>query len=136
MADTRFPIIRPTIPGIEELLPELRRILESGIVTTGPRVAELEKRAAERLGAADCVAVGSCTSGLILAAKALGLTGEVILPSFTFAATAHSLVWNGLTPVFCDSQPGTCNIDAGKIEALLTPHPSAILPVCIFGQSS
>lgn len=133
MGEIRYPIIRPTIPEVDELAAEFREILAGGIVTTGPRVAALERAAAEFTGAADCVAVSSCTSGLILAAKALGLSGEVIVPSFTFAATVHALVWNGLTPAFCDSEPGTCNLDAGRIEALITERTSAIAPVYIFG---
>ena len=133
MAGYRFPIIRPTIPDVEELAADFREILAGGVITNGPRVAELEKRAAERLGAADCVAVSSCTSGLILSARVLGLAGEVVLPAFTFAATAHALVWAGLTPVFCDSLPGTLNIDPRSAEGLITERTSAIVPVYTFG---
>ena len=133
MAEYKYPIIRPTIPEVDQLGAEIREILASGIVTCGPHVARLEKLAAERLGVADCVAVSCCTSGLMLAAKALDLSGEVILPSFTFAATAHALVWNGLVPVFCDSLPGTYNIDPDRIESLITERTSAIMPVHIFG---
>jgi dTDP-4-amino-4,6-dideoxygalactose transaminase len=79
------------------------------------------------------VAVSSCTSGLILAARALELSGEVILPAFTFAASAHALVWAGLTPVFCDSLPGTYNLDPDHAAKLVTGRTSAIMPVYIFG---
>jgi len=129
----KYPIIRPTVPEAGDLACEFGRIIESGIVTCGPRVAELERRAAEFLGAADCVAVSCCTSGLILAAKALGLAGEVIVPAFTFAASAHALMWNGLKPVFCDSLPGTYNLDPDDVAGKITERTSAIMPVYIFG---
>jgi dTDP-4-amino-4,6-dideoxygalactose transaminase len=133
LSQHRYPIIRPTIPNADELLGEFAEILRSGIITVGPRVAAFERECARRTGAADCVAVSSCTSGLILAARALELAGEVIVPAFTFAASAHALVWAGLTPVFCDSQPGTLNIDPDGAERLVTGRTSAIMPVYIFG---
>ena len=80
MGSYRFPIIRPTIPEGGALAAELAEILRDGIITSGPRVAAFEREFAARVGAPDCVAVSSCTSGLILAARALDLTGEVIVP--------------------------------------------------------
>ncbi|HOX05263.1 MAG TPA: DegT/DnrJ/EryC1/StrS family aminotransferase [Planctomycetota bacterium] len=133
MQQPRYPIIRPTIPDAAGLAAEFAEILQGGIVTVGPRVAAFERECAARTGAADCVAVSSCTSGLILAARALGLTGEVIVPAFTFAASAHALVWCGLRPVFCDSQPGTLNIDPDHAARLVSDRTSAIMPVYIFG---
>lgn len=133
MGQYRFPIIRPTIPESAELAAEFAAILRDGIITSGPRVAAFERECAARVGAPDCVAVSSCTSGLILAARALELSGEVILPAFTFAASAHALVWSNLTPVFCDSQPGTYNLDPDRVEELITARTSAIMPVYIFG---
>jgi dTDP-4-amino-4,6-dideoxygalactose transaminase len=129
----RYPIIRPTVPDAGGLAGEFAEILRDGIITVGPRVAAFERECAQRTGAADCVAVSSCTSGLILAARALELSGEVIVPAFTFAASAHALVWCGLTPVFCDSLPGTFNIDPEGAERLVTARTSAIMPVYIFG---
>lgn len=133
MGKVIYPVIRPTIPDAQALAAEFVEILTDGIITTGPRVAAFERECAGRTGAADCVAVSSCTSGLILAARALGLSGEVIVPSFTFAASAHALLWCGLTPVFCDSQPGTLNIDPDRAAELVTDRTSAIMPVYIFG---
>jgi dTDP-4-amino-4,6-dideoxygalactose transaminase len=133
LAKLKYPIIRPTVPDTAGLADEFLQIIESGIITCGPRVAELERRGAELLGVADCVAVSCCTSGLILAAKALELTGEVIVPAFTFVASAHALVWAGLKPVFCDSLPGTYNLDPDDVAAKITKDTSAIMPVYIFG---
>jgi dTDP-4-amino-4,6-dideoxygalactose transaminase len=129
----KYPIIRPTIPEVETLTDEFREIIESGIITCGPRVAGLEQRAAELLGVKHCVAVSCCTSGLILAAKALELSGEVIVPAFTFAASVHALVWAGLKPVFCDALPSTFNLDPEDVAARITDRTSAIMPVYIFG---
>lgn len=128
-----IPIIRPTLVDFNDVEKEFREIWSSGQVTVSKYTALFEEEVKSRLGVQNVVAVSSCTSGLILAVKALGLKGEVILPSFTFAATAHALVWNNVTPVFCDSERGTYNIDVNKIEPLINERTSAIMPVYIFG---
>lgn len=129
------PIVHPTLPEADELLDEMRVILASGRVTTGGQVAAFESEARARTGAGHAIAVSSGTSGLMLLLRALGLPrgSEVITPSFTFAATAHALLWNGLKPVFCDSEPESFTMDAAKAEDLITERTSAIYPVCIFG---
>src|SRR3712207_2683186 len=87
-----LPLVRPRIPDIPSLNRRLTAILESGMLTTGRVVRELEETVAERCGVAHVVAVASCTSGLMLTYQALGVTGEVVMPSFTFAASAHAVV--------------------------------------------
>ena len=128
-----YPIIRPSLPDLDNLRARMAGMWKSGQVTTGLHVRALEEAVSRVIGARHAVAVSSCTSGLILAVRALELSGEVILPAFTFAATAHALVWNGITPVFCDSEPGTLNLDPKKAEGLITKRTSAIMPVSIFG---
>lgn len=99
----------------------------------GPFVQELERRVAELHQVKHCVAVSSGTVGLEIAARALGLEGEVILPSFTFVATAHALQWLGIRPVFCDVTGH--HIDPDRIEELITPRTTGIVGVHVWGQS-
>ncbi len=127
------PIARPTLPPIEELQRRLAEILGATELTNGPEVARFEAEAAEALEAPECVAVSSCTSGLMLAERCLGLRGETITPSFTFFATAHSLLWNGLRPVLADCDPETFQIDPHSVRRLLSPSCSAIVGVHLFG---
>ncbi len=128
-----IPIIRPTLIDFNDVEKEFREVWSSGQVTVAKYTSLFENKVKKALDVRNVIAVSSCTSGLILAVKALGLKGEVIVPSFTFAATAHSLIWNNVTPVFCDSEKGTYNIDVNKIEPLITERTSAIMPVYIFG---
>jgi dTDP-4-amino-4,6-dideoxygalactose transaminase len=100
----------------------------------GPLVQRLESRLREYLDVKHVVLVNNGTAGLQIAAQALGLTGEVILPAFTFVATAHALQWGGLKPVFCDIDPLTHCIDPRKIEALITDRTSAIAGVHLWGR--
>jgi len=113
----------------------MEAIFKSGRVTVGPCVAALEQDVCKRTGARNTIAVSSGTSALMLLLKALNLPAgsEVITPSFTFAATAQALLWNGLKPVFCDCDPETFTMDPAAAEALITDQTSAIYPVCIFG---
>src|SRR5262249_32867661 len=97
-------------------------------------VARFESAAAEWLGVPHCVAVSSCTSGLILVLRALGLAGEVIIPSFTFFATAHAARWNGLQPVFADCDADTWNIDPADVERRITPRTTGIMAVHLYGN--
>src|SRR5260370_8295129 len=100
----------------------------------GPCVQEFEQKVAALLGLKHCIAVGNGTVALEIAARALELTGEVIVPSFTFVATAHALRWLGITPVFCDVDPRTHNIDPCQIERLITSRTSGILGVHLWGR--
>ncbi|HZS49268.1 MAG TPA: DegT/DnrJ/EryC1/StrS family aminotransferase [Bryobacterales bacterium] len=131
----RLPIARPAISGIGAGLLELcREILESGQLTNGQTVRKLEQAAADYLGVPECVAVSSCTAGLMLVERCLGLRGKVIVPSFTFFATAHSLLWNRLEPVFVDCDPETWNADPERVSRAIRPGVSAILAVHVFGN--
>ena len=126
---------RPNIPNIDNFLGNSRKILESKWLTNhGPMVTELESRLADYLGVKHVITVCNATIGLMVVIKALGLKGEVILPSFTFIASAHVLEWEGIKPVFCDIDPNTHNIDATKIEALITENTTAIMGVHIWGR--
>lgn len=109
--------------------------MANGRVTSGPNVEALEAEVSELIGVRHVIAVSSATSGLVLLFRALGLPpgSEVITPAFTFAATSHALLWNGLVPVFCDCEPKSFTMDASLIESLITPKTSAIYPVCVFG---
>lgn len=128
-----LPIASPEgIPG-DEFLQELRSIVESRRLTNAGRVRELEEAASHYLGVPFCVAVSSCTAGLMLTLRVLQLHGEVILPSFTFHATAHSALWNGLKPVFADCNEETFCIDPNAVREKLSSATAAIVAVHLFG---
>jgi dTDP-4-amino-4,6-dideoxygalactose transaminase len=101
----------------------------------GPLVREFEQRIAAHAGVKHCVAMCNATVALEIATRALDLKGEVIVPAYTFVATAHALQWQKITPVFADLDPATHNIDAGKIERLITPRTSAIIGVHVWGRA-
>ncbi|MDP1808295.1 MAG: DegT/DnrJ/EryC1/StrS family aminotransferase [Actinomycetota bacterium] len=126
---------QPTLPTYDALSAAFAAVIAGGQLTNDVNVARLEAKAAELFGR-PAVAVSCCTSGLILAAKMLGLTGQVIVPSFTFFATSHSLIWNGLEPLFVDIEPDSWNIDPQAVEAAINPKVSAILAVDVFGNPS
>lgn len=130
-----MPIIKPTLPALEDILSMMRTGWESGIITVGPTVRSLEEEACRETGARYAVALSSCTAGLMLIPQALKLRpgAEVIVPSFTFAATAQALLWNRLVPVFCDCLPGTCTLDPADVERNLTPSTGAICGVTVYG---
>ncbi len=128
------PITVPTLPDPEALFEKYKKIVDSRMITNASTVREFEETSAEYLGVRYAVALNSCTSGLMLSMKIFGLKGEVILPSFTFHATAHSVVWNGLKPVFVDCDAETYNIDPAQVEKAITPQTSAILGVHLFGN--
>ncbi|MDA0204084.1 MAG: DegT/DnrJ/EryC1/StrS family aminotransferase [Acidobacteria bacterium] len=129
----RIAIAQPETPDIDATLGRLRTVLESGSFTNGVEVERLEHEVAEALGVAHCVAVSSCTSGLMLVERCLNLCGEVITPSFTFFATAHGLLWNGLRPRFADIDAQTAQIDPRSVARAIGPETGAILGVHLFG---
>ncbi len=131
---TNLPIMRPWLPEFAELEPLFREVVESGLITNGKYVAAFEERVANYLGVKHCVAVSSGTLGLVLALRAMDLKGEVILPSFTFTATAHAVEWNGLTPILVDNDPYSFNIDVDQVEKHITPKTAAIIAVHMFGN--
>jgi dTDP-4-amino-4,6-dideoxygalactose transaminase len=126
---------RPNIGDPDRLLSRIRDILESRWLTNGgPLLQEFEKRVAETISVKHCIATCNATVALEIAIRAAGLTGEVIIPSFTFVATAHALRWQGITPVFCDIDPVTCNIDPEKLEPLITPRTTGVIGVHLWGR--
>ena len=104
------------------------------LTNNGPFVQEFEQRIADFLGVKHCIAMCNATVALEIAIRALGLHGEVIVPSFTFIATAHALQWQEITPVFCDVDPATHNLDPAKVEALITPRTTGIIGVHVWGR--
>ncbi|MFO0900317.1 MAG: DegT/DnrJ/EryC1/StrS family aminotransferase [Pirellulales bacterium] len=129
-----IPFVRPTLPSFDQVADELRSIISSGLLTKGSRLRQFEEAVAAHLGVQHAVAVSSCTTGLMLSYQGLGLTGEVIVPSFTFMATVSALVWNRLTPVYVDVDFDSTNIDPAVIERAITPRTSAIVGVHNFGN--
>jgi len=132
--EERFPFMRPTLPDLKDVMEEYQSAYQSGLLTNSGLVARLEAAVAERLGVKHCVAVSSCTSGLMMVLRALGLSGEIIVPSFTFFATGHAILWNGLTPVFANSELDTWNVSPSDIESKITEKTSAILAVHLYGN--
>jgi dTDP-4-amino-4,6-dideoxygalactose transaminase len=129
-----IPAAKPIV-GDEERA-AVDRVLKSGMMAQGPEVAAFEEEFSKFVGGYKCVAVNSGTSGLHMALVAAGIKqgDEVIVPSFTFAATANSVALAGGTPVFVDIDPKTFNIDPAAIEAAITPKTKAIQPVHLYGQ--
>jgi dTDP-4-amino-4,6-dideoxygalactose transaminase len=126
---------RPNLGDRESFLEMVNTILDDRRLTNrGPFVRRFEQELSERIGARHCIAVCNATVGLELLIRALGLTGEVLVPSFTFVATAHALQWQGVTPVFCDIDPATHNLDPGRLEKAITPRTTGILGVHLWGR--
>jgi dTDP-4-amino-4,6-dideoxygalactose transaminase len=134
--ESPVPMVRPALPESARLLGHYARLLESGQLTNGETVRAFEQAAARYLGVPECVAVSSCTSGLMLVERCLGLRGRVIVPSFTFFATAHSLLWNSLEPVLVDCDPETWNLDPAAVRRALEriPDISGMVAVHTFGN--
>lgn len=127
---------RPNVGRQQDFENRLRDIWERRWFTNdGPYVDEFERRIAEASGVKHCVAVCNATVGLEIAIRALGMTGEVILPSFTFIATAHALQWQDITPVFCDIDPRTHALDPNRVEKMITPRTTGIVGVHIWGRA-
>jgi dTDP-4-amino-4,6-dideoxygalactose transaminase len=126
---------RPNLGDRQAFLGRLAELLDRRWLTNdGPFVQELEARAAARLQVPHVVAICNGTVALEIAVRAVGLHGEVILPAFTFVATAHALAWQGIHPVFADVDPLTHNVDPREVEALVTPRTTGILAVHLWGR--
>ena len=129
-------VTRPLLPDFEDFIKLVKEVYDSKWLTNmGPKHNLLEQLITKELKVPYSLLVNNGTSALFIALKLLNLPekSEVITTPFTFAATVHSIVWNNLTPVFCDIEPNTMTIDADKIEALITPNTSAILGVHVYG---
>lgn len=128
-------VTRPFLPPLEEFQEYLKQIWENKVITNGgPFHEQLEEALAKYLGVKYISLFSNGTIALITALQALQIKGEVITTPFSFVATTHSLWWNGIKPVFVDIEPETFNLDPGKIEAVITPLTTAILPVHVYGN--
>jgi len=126
---------RPNIGNRARLLERISDLLDRRWLTNnGPYVQEFEQRIADMIGVKHCVAVCNGTVGLEIAIRAAGLGGEVIVPSMTFIATAHALQWQEITPVFCDIDPESHNIDPRCVEEMITPRTTGIIGVHLWGR--
>ncbi|MCB0628214.1 MAG: aminotransferase class I/II-fold pyridoxal phosphate-dependent enzyme [Saprospiraceae bacterium] len=127
---------RPNIGDREQLLARINDLLDrKWLSNNGPYVQEFEKRIAETSGVKHCIAMCNGAVALEIAIRSLGLSGEVIVPSFTFIATAHALQWQEITPVFCDVDRRTHNIDPELIERMITPRTTGIIGVHLWGRA-
>jgi len=128
-------VTQPYLPPLEEFIPYLEKIWENKWLTNnGPFHQQLEQALCEYLGVKHLSLFTNGTIALVTALQALRITGEVITTPYSFVATAHSLLWNSITPVFADIDPETCNLDPDKIEQAITPHTTAIMPVHCYGN--
>lgn len=126
---------RPNIGDRDRFFARLNDILDRRWLTNhGKYVIELEHRIADLIGVRNCILVSNGTVGLELLIRALGLRGEVIVPAFTFVATAHALQWQEITPVFADIDSDTHCIDPGSVEAMITSRTSGIIGVHVWGR--
>ncbi|WP_449434268.1 dTDP-4-amino-4,6-dideoxy-D-glucose aminotransferase VioA [Pseudomonas putida] len=128
------PVTSPLLPPLEEFIPYLQAIWDSKRLTNGgPFHEQLEQELADYLGVRHLSLFCNGTLALVTALQALRITGEVITTPYSFVATAHSLLWNNLRPVFVDVDPVTKNLDPRRIEEAITPLTTAILPVHCYG---
>lgn len=128
-------VTQPYLPPLEEFIPYLEQIWENKILTNGgPFHQQLERELCEYLGVEHIALFANGTIALVTALQSLRITGEVITTPYSFVATSHSLLWNGIKPVFADIDPNTLNLDPAKIEAAITPHTTAIMPVHCYGH--
>ncbi len=128
-------VTQPSLPPLEEFIPYLEQIWTSRkLANNGPFHQQLEQALCEYLGVPYISLFTNGTIALVTALQAHRITGEVITTPYSFVATAHSLLWNGIKPVFVDIHPDTLNLDPAKIEAAITPQTTAIMPVHCYGH--
>ena len=134
VVDSPIYVTQPYLPPLAEFIPYLERIWQTRKLTNGgPFHQQLEAELSEFLGVRHIALFTNGTIALVTALQALRVTGEVITTPYSFVATAHSLLWNGIKPVFVDIDPRTFNLDPERIEAAITPHTTAIMPVHCYG---
>lgn len=128
-------VTQPYLPPLSEFIPYLEQIWENKWLTNGgPFHQQLEQALCDYLGVKHIALFSNGTLALMTAMQALRITGEVITTPYSFVATSHSLLWNGIRPVFADIDPITLNLDPAKIEAAITPQTTAIMPVHCYGH--
>lgn len=135
MTNKIITVTQPHLPPLEEFIPYLEKIWESKWLTNnGPFHQELEVALAKHLGVEHLALFTNGTLALVTALQSLRISGEVITTPYSFVATAHSLLWNNIRPVFVDIDPLTLNLDPDRIEAAITPQTTAIMPVHCYGN--
>ncbi len=135
MNDLPIYVTQPSLAPLEEYAALLEQVWASGILThNGPMVQRFEREMCQWLGLTHFTAVSNGTIAIQMAIKALELRGEIITTPFTWVATLSAIKWEGCTPVFCDIEADTFNIDPAKIEAAITDKTVAIMPVHVFGN--
>ena len=135
MSDKPIYVTQPYLPPLEEFIPYLQEIWANKILTNGgPMHQQLEAALCDYLGVEHIALFNNGTIALLTALQALRVTGEVITTPYSFVATAHSLLWNGIKPVFVDIDPHSLNLDPAKIEAAITQQTTAIMPVHCYGN--
>ncbi len=128
-------VTQPYLPPLAEFIPYLEKIWDNKILTNGgPFHQQLEQALCDYLGVKHLALFTNGTIALVTALQALRISGEVITTPYSFVATAHSLLWNGIKPVFVDVDPNTLNLDPARIEVAITPHTTAIMPVHVYGH--
>jgi len=128
----KIPLSKPWIE--KEEIDAVRDVLESGWLAHGPKTKEFEEKFADYIGVKYAVSMNSCASALQIALMCKGIKGEVILPSFTFPASANAIINSGAKPVFADIEDSTCTIDPSRIEELVSGKTKAIMPVHFAGK--
>jgi dTDP-4-amino-4,6-dideoxygalactose transaminase len=133
--DANLYVGRPNIGNRESFMARINDIFDRRWFTNnGQYVQEFEQKLADFIGVKHCIAMCNATIALEIVIRGLGLTGEVIVPSFTFVATAHALQWQQITPVFCDIDPVTHNLDPRRVEEMITPRTTGIIGVHVWGR--
>jgi dTDP-4-amino-4,6-dideoxygalactose transaminase len=133
--DTPLHVGRPNVGDRDALMARINEMLDRRwFSNSGPLVNEFERRVAEFVGTKHCISMCNATVALEIAIRALELSGEVIVPAYTFVATAHALQWQQIKPIFCDMLPGSHNLDPSKLESLITPLTSGIIGVHVWGR--
>ena len=133
--DKPILVTQPSLPPLKDFIKSLEKIWDSKWLTNnGQFHQEFEKKLADYLGVEYISLFSNGTLALMTAYKQLSLTGEVITTPYSFVATTHAMLWNNITPVFCDVDPIYGNLDADKIEALITINTTAIVPVHVYGN--
>ena len=135
MSQKPIYVTQPHLPPFEDFLPYLKEVWDSKFLTNGgPMHQKFERALCEYLGVNQVALFSNGTLALLTALQSLRITGEVITTPYSFVATAHSLLWNGIKPVFVDVDPVNLNLDPSKIEAAITPQTTAIMPVHCYGH--
>lgn len=135
--DQQLHVGRPNIGDRDAFMQYAADIFDRRwLSNNGPLVQELEDKVARHLDVKHCVAMCNGTIALEIAIRALGLEGEVIVPSYTFVATAHALQWQGITPVFADIDPATHNLSPAAVRRMITPRTTGIIGVHLWGRAA